>query len=513
MNANDVKAGIKKYLGFASNFFSKLDQKQKILFVSGAAICLVLIILLVRFVTQPNLVPLYSDIELQDAAEITEYLKDNNISFELKDEGSTILVPEDQKYQVRLDLADSGLPKGNVVGFESFDAMRFGETESTQKVRYTVALQGELERTISKIAGVDDVRVHIAIPEESLFVEDEKEATSSVFVDLKPGCNLEDTQVHGITRLVASGVEGLTAENVTVVDSDGNVLSDSIGGKTQISGQLTTNQMQLKFDYEKRLDNSLQSMLERVVGTGKAVVCSNVVFDFDQVEIKKEDYGDNEIRKNHTVEETSTGGDTAQGQPGTGANIPDYQQVENEDGIYDQRTEKTTDYEIDIETTHRFVAPGKIEQISVSVLLGDEFGVQEQQRIADMVSSAAGVRLESEDRVTVTCLPFDCTEEEEGQGMGGFWSYKLLIILIIFLVLAAAILLFWLLRRNKTETKLSEQEMIVQDLLNLKQQEVMTPSPEQREEKEMLDKLRELAQDNSKETAEVLRAWLSNDQR
>ncbi len=513
MNVNDVKAGIKKYLGFASDFFNKLDQKQKILFISGAAICLVLIILLVRFVTQPNLVPLYSDIELQDAAEITEYLKENNISYELKDEGSTILIPEDQRYQVRLDLADSGLPKGNVVGFESFDGMRFGETESTQKVRYTVALQGELERTISKIAGVDDVRVHIAIPEESLFVEDEKEATSSVFLDLKPGCNLEDTQVHGITRLVASGVEGLTAENVTVVDSDGNVLSDSIGGKNQISGQLSANQMQLKFDYEKRLDSSLQSMLERVVGTGKAVVRSNVVFDFDQVEIRIEDYGDNEIRKNHTVEETSTAGDTAQGQPGTGANIPDYQQVENEDGMYDQRTEKTTDYEIDIETTHRLVAPGKIEQISVSVLLGAELGVQEQQRIADMVSSAAGVRPESQDKVTVTCLPFGSAEEEEVQGMGSSWSYKLSFILIIFLILAAAILLFWLLRRNKTEAKLSEQEMIVQDLLNLKQQEVMTPSPEQREEKEMLDKLRELAQDNSKETAEVLRAWLSNDQR
>lgn len=513
MNANDVKEGIKKYLGFASDFFLKLDQKKKILFICGTAICLVLIILLIRFVTQPNLAPLYTNIELQDAAAITEYLKGNNTYFELKDEGSTILVPEDQKYQIRLDLADSGLPKGNVVGFESFDEMRFGETASTQKVRYTAALQGELERTISKVAGVDDVRVHIAMPEDSLFVEDEKEATSSVFLDMKPGYSLDDTQVHGITRLVASGVEGLTAENVTVVDSEGNVLSDSIGQANQFSGQLTANQMQLKFDYEKRLNSSLQNMLERVVGTGKAVVCSNVVFDFDQVEISKEEYGDKEIRKNNTVQETSTGSDTAQGEPGTGSNISDYQQVENQNGLFNQKTEKTTDYEIDKETTHRLVTSGKIEQISVSVLLDGEFGIQEQQRIADMVSSAAGVRPENEDWVTVTCLPFDSVQEEEGQGLGGFSGNKLLIILILSLALVVAILLFCLLRRNKTKAKLSEQEAIVQDLLNSKQQEFITPTPVQKEEKEMLDKLRKLAQDNSKETAEVLRAWLADDQR
>jgi flagellar M-ring protein FliF len=307
-------------------------------------------------------------------------------------------------------------------------------------------------------------------------------------------------------------VEGLTAENVTVVDSEGNVLSDSIGEKNQIGGKFTADQLQLKLDYEKRLNNSLQSMLERVVGSEKAVVRSNVVFDFDQVEISQEDYGDREIRKSHTIEETSTDGAAAQGQPGTGANIPDYQQVENQEGTYNQKTEKIIDYEIDKETTHRLAAPGKIERISVSVLLGDEFTLQQQQMIADMVASAVGVRPESEDRVTVTCLPFGSVEEEAGQGIGGFWNRSLWFIIII-IILVAAFLLFWLLRRNKTETMYSEQEAMVQDLLNLKQQEIMTPSPEQKEEKEMLGKLRKLARNNSKDTAEVLKSWLSNDQR
>lgn len=121
MNINDAKAGLKKRLGFAPDFFNKLDKKKKILFVSGAVICLVITIMLIRFVTKSSIVPLYTDIDLRDAAAITEYLEDKNISYELKDEGGTILVPEDQKYQIRLDLANNGLPQGNVIGFESFD--------------------------------------------------------------------------------------------------------------------------------------------------------------------------------------------------------------------------------------------------------------------------------------------------------------------------------------------------------------------------------------------------------
>lgn len=102
MNINDAKAGLKKRLGFAPDFFNKLDKKKKILFVSGAVICLVITIMLIRFVTKSSIVPLYTDIDLRDAAAITEYLEDKNISYELKDEGGTILVPEDQKYQIRL---------------------------------------------------------------------------------------------------------------------------------------------------------------------------------------------------------------------------------------------------------------------------------------------------------------------------------------------------------------------------------------------------------------------------
>ena len=513
MSVNNAKAGIRKYLGFALDFFGGLDKKKKILFISGAIICLVMIIVLIVFTAQPRFVPLYTDIDTQDAAAITQYLKDKKIPFELSDEGSTILVPEPQKYQTRLDLANENLPKGNVVGFESFDKLRFGETESTQKVRLTAALQGELERTISKIAGVDDVRVHIVRPEQSLFVEDKNEATSSVFLELKPGYDLQPAQVRGITRLVASGVEGLKPENVTVIDSEGNVLSDNIDDANQTNGKLTTNQMEFKLDYEKQLDRSLQTMLERVVGSGKAVVRSSVVFDFDQVEIHQEDYGDKQVKSSHTTDESSTGASTGQGQPGTGSNIPNtYQQVDGQDGTQQQKTEKITDYEIDKETTHRVVAPGQVKQLAVSVLLGEEIGLQKQQMIADMVASAAGIRPESEDRVTVTCLPFNSGEGQTEKGMGSVWNRNQLIIIVgILLALVVALLLFWLLRKNKRETKQGEQEVLVQDLLASKQQEVMMPAPEDQEKIQMLEQLRKLAKDNSKETVEVLRSWLSND--
>ena len=159
------------------------------------------------------------------------------------------------------------MPEGNIVGFESFNQTHFGETETDEKVRYIAALQGELERTISKIDGVEDVRVHIVQPEPALFAQDQNEATASVLLKLAPGYSLQDSQVLGITRLVSGGVEGLKPENVTVIDTSGNILSDNSQDTSQ--GQLSTDQMKIKQDYENQLEDSIQSMLDTCCGAGK----------------------------------------------------------------------------------------------------------------------------------------------------------------------------------------------------------------------------------------------------
>ncbi|KUK36198.1 MAG: Flagellar M-ring protein, partial [Thermacetogenium phaeum] len=281
-----VKEAVLRQKDKIIQFWNRLSGKQRIFFCTGVAVIAVVALLLTIFAGRPKFVPLYTNLDPQDAASITEYLKEKKILYKLENGGATILVPEAQKDELRLSLANEGIPKGGSVGFESFNQTRFGETESERRVRYLVALQGELERTISKLDPVEDVRVHIVIPEPSLFLENEAEATAAVLVKLKPGSSLKEEQVYGIMHLVASGVEGLKSENVTVVDTKGNILSGGSPSEAVQSARMTTDQMEIEREYEKNLERSLKGMLEQIVGQGKAVVRANATLDFDRVEIR-----------------------------------------------------------------------------------------------------------------------------------------------------------------------------------------------------------------------------------
>ena len=172
---NGLAAGIRYYGDYALERFNDLDRQRKFLFVAGAVLVTVIVVVLCVFVASPHYVPLYTNLGAQDAASIAAYLKNNKIPYKIADDGSTIMVPDSQKYQVRLDLVNNNLPEGNIVGFESFDQTHFGETETDEQVRYIAALQGELERTISKIDGVEDVRVHVVQPQPALFVQDQND--------------------------------------------------------------------------------------------------------------------------------------------------------------------------------------------------------------------------------------------------------------------------------------------------------------------------------------------------
>ncbi len=364
---NGLVAGIRYYGDYAVERFNDLDRQRKFLFVAGAVLVTVIVVVLCVFVASPHYVPLYTNLEAQDAASIAAYLKNNKIPYKIADDGSTIMVPDSQKYQVRLDLVNNNLPEGNIVGFESFNQTHFGETETDEQVRYIAALQGELERTISKIDGVEDVRVHVVEPQPALFAQDQNVATASVLLKLTPGYNLQDSQVLGITRLVTGGVEGLKPENVTVIDTSGNILSDDLQDAGQ--GQLSTDQMKIKQNYEKQLEDSIQSMLEPVVGPGKVIVRANATLNFDQITIDTQNYGDKQVQSDHTIEETDTGNTTASGAPGTSSNIPTYQQAGAQGGGQTQKTDKTTNYDVNTQTEHQVVAPGQLKQLSLSVVV------------------------------------------------------------------------------------------------------------------------------------------------
>jgi flagellar M-ring protein FliF len=236
--------------------------------------------------SRPDFQVLFSNLSAEDAGDITQKLKEKKIPYELSYGGTAVQVPREQVYDLRLALATEGLPKGGGVGFEVFDRSNLGTTDFVQKLNYQRALQGELIRTIKQFKEIEQARVHIVTPKDSLFVEEQRKPTASVFVKTRSGMTLGAPQVESIVHLVASAVEGLEPANVTVVDQAGKMLSRK--NDPSAVGQLTTTQLEYQRTIEEGLKKKIQGMLEGVVGPEKAIARVSADIDFQQVQISEE---------------------------------------------------------------------------------------------------------------------------------------------------------------------------------------------------------------------------------
>ena len=209
--------------------WNRYDKKHKYAFIGGI-IALVLLFVGISFWygSKPEYVPLYTNLETKDAGDVVNSLKETGVPYELIEDkrGATILVPVTQVHNLRLELASAGLPRGNK-GFELFDDSKLGVTEFQNKINYLQALQGELTRTIEHLGSMDKARVHIVLPEDSLYKKNEKPATASILLMLKPETKLTVPEVKGIVNLVSHSVQGLSPENITIVDEQGNILNKS----------------------------------------------------------------------------------------------------------------------------------------------------------------------------------------------------------------------------------------------------------------------------------------------
>jgi flagellar M-ring protein FliF len=365
----------------------------------------------------PDYSAAFTDLNSEDGAAIVDYLKENNIPYQISSGGSTISVPSNQVHEVRLALAGQGLPGKGTVGMELFDSASLGMTDFTQQVNYQRALEGELARTISSLTSVRSARVHIVIPQPTLFTEEEKPTTASVVVDLESNERLSREQVRAISHLVSSAVEGLNPEQLTIVDMDGNVLADgNISGAT-VSVALSSNQLEAQRNYERDLELRIESMLQNVLGPDKAVVRVSADMNWDQVQTESETYTPGEdgsvLRSSRQLSEVYNGdGTTASGIPGVASNIPDaassYQtEISGTNDSTYQRTDVTTNYEVSRSVSHITTASGKVERLSVSVMVDNITDTVTINAIEQATIAAAGIDSTRGDVLTVNSIAFD----------------------------------------------------------------------------------------------------------
>ena len=381
------------------------------------------IIFFFTWAQSPEYSAAFTDLKTEDAAAVVDYLKENNISYEIDDDGSTIRVPASQVHEVRLALASQGLPGEGAIGMELFDNANLGMTDFLQQVNYQRALEGELSRTISSLKSVRSARVHIVIPQPTLFSEEEEPTTASIVVDLESGQRLGQEQVQAISHLVSSAVEGLTPDNLTIVDMNGNVLADGTVSANTASMVLSSSQVESQRNFERDMELRIESMLRNVLGPDKAVVRVTADMNWDQVQIETERFfpgeEDGVLRSSRRISETYSGtDDTTGGVPGVAANVPDeaptfQTEITGTNGSGYQRFDLTTNYEVSRSTSRVISATGQVEQLSVSVMVDNITDTQTIAAIEQATIAAAGINPARGDVLTVNSIPFDRTFEVE----------------------------------------------------------------------------------------------------
>lgn len=382
-------------------------------------ISIILFALLILKARTANQQLLYANLSMNDAGAVVERLKSDKIDYTLKNGGKDIWVASDKIYQTRLDLAANGLPSGGGVGFEVFDKQSFALTDYVQKVNHTRALQGELARTISSLAPVESTRVHLALPEQRLFKNQQKQGSASVIVTLVPHQSLDQKQVQGIVHLVAGSVTNLDAENVKVIDSNGVVLE--VDRKPDDAGMLSVDMLTYQQEVEHRMEMRVQDLLDKTMGKDKAMVRISATLDFSKVEKTEELFdGDDPVIRSEQINEEGAALQSPGGIPGVASNLQtsDFGQETVSSPL--SKNSRTTNYEIS-KTVSRIINPvGTLTKLSVSVLVADKMAAGEEQgtpvivarspeelkAIENMVSSAIGLVPDRGDLIHVTSMPF-----------------------------------------------------------------------------------------------------------
>jgi flagellar M-ring protein FliF len=476
---------------------------------------------------------LFNDLSTEDAGAVVSKLRETNIPHKIEGNGTIVMVPAEKVYELRLALAGEGLPRGGHVGFEIFDQTDFRTTKFVQELNYRRALQGELARTINQFKQVNGSRVFIVLPKESLFIEDSRPASASIQLDLSS--SLPPSKLAAIVHLVSSAVEGLESDQVTVVDTKGRVIFKG-GNRDDTSGLLNNAQLEYKARVENEIRKNVQSMLEGIVGVGRAIVRVNAEIDYNKITLNEEEYDPfaTVVRSKRDISEST------ETQTGEATANPDETLINQRRGVVPAemggqktRTKKdvATNYEINKITKTIFKPAGSVRQLSVAAVIDGTYESEnlqdgtvkkkyiprsegELKTFEDIVKKAMGYNEDREDQVSVNSIPFSETTSIDTMTRGldkEFDIFKLLgsyrkIIVNLFLV---ALVFFIVVRPLVKGLKKVTREGSFDRKELPPGSEGYAQIPETREVSQK-ERVLEISKDNPEKTEQLIKGWIGD---
>lgn len=415
----------------AKEIWNRLPMGGRIATISAAVVTLGLIGAMVYYGSQSEYGVLFSDLKPADAQTIVEKLKAENVPYSLSNNGTTLSIPAERVSEMRLQMAGTGVLSGGHVGFDLFDKTSFGATDFAQQVNYRRAIEGELGKTLEGMDEIEAARVHITPKKESVFSEKEEGAKASVMVRVRQGKELSNERTESIVSLVSSSVEGLDPSSVSVMDTRGRLLTDGRGNKTGSFGDAGAFNAQLdaKRKFETETSARVISLIEPIAGEGRVRADVAADVDFSQIEQTEEKYNPESkvIRSQQSAQEQSTSSAISPGSSvvGARANDPTTQNPpaaqNNTQSGNDQRTTSATNYEIDKIVKRTVGGGGRVNRMTVSVLVdykkvNDTQAARtadELQKIQQLVAAAVGTDDNRGDSVVVQTMPFDKPQIDE----------------------------------------------------------------------------------------------------
>jgi flagellar M-ring protein FliF len=397
----------------AQKQFGSLAAGQKAVAIAGIIALLLATFMVFRWTTAPSYQPLFSNLAPEDASVIVDKLETSGVPYKLENAGATISVPSDQVYKTRIAMSGEGLPASSDSGYALLDDQSLSTSQFQEQTDFKRAMEGELAKTIGSITGVNAAVVHLAIPTKRVFASEQDPTTASVLVKTAAGRSLDDDQVQAIVNLVASSVDGLEPDRVTVADATGKTLSAPPGSAAAASAT----QDKQTIAYQARAEESVQKILDQVLGAGNGKATVNATLDFDKTSTKKTEYNSKEgveplSQKTETEDYNGTGTPTDGGVVGPDGALTPGTNAAGGDSEY-KKESNTRDNAVDKTEQVIEAAPGTVKTLHVGVVVDEEaLAGRELTEVEELITSSLGINTERGDTVKVSAMPFDKSSQK-----------------------------------------------------------------------------------------------------